>query len=186
MNRCRSGKIYRKGYTRKSPSGNAPVKGTCIKSRSTSGKKRTDINTRIMKRIKSRQRSASKKTLRAKCPKDMIVRSAYKRRGYTKKSGAKVKSTIVAEGCIKDIGRKGKGENVIGPLMKGSLREFGYENVKDLSAVERRIALKKAIKAYGDVGVIKKLNAVSVLTTRTNSKLSNIYKSDMDWVMRNY
>ena len=187
MKSCKRGSIYRKSYTRKTKSGKRiRVRSGCIKSRSAYGVKRSALNKRIMTVIKSRQRKASARTPKVKCPRGKIARSAYMRSGYTKKSGARVKPTVVAEGCIRDVGKRGKGEPAIGPLMEGSLKDFGYTDVKNMTKEQRHKALKKAMKAYGDLSVLRKLNAVYVLNTRTNPALSKIFLEDRDWVMKVY
>jgi len=83
----------------------------------------------------------------------------------------------------RDIGAPGKGlAKSIGPLRKGELTKFGYENVVKLSAQDRHAALKKAVAEYGSLSVWRKLNAVAVYTRRISPASSRVFQSDMDWI----
>jgi ribosomal protein L14 len=92
------------------------------------------------------------------------------RQGYTRKDGVIVKP-------IYHI----KGFNIIGPLKKGSLTKYGYSSNSSLQ--ERKLALSKAIKAYGSTTVIRKLNAVCVLNKNTNPRVSRIFCADKKRIM---
>ena len=70
----------------------------------------------------------------------------------------------------------------IGPLRKGELAKFGYHNVVGLTEEQRRTALRKAVHAYGSLGVWRKLNAVAVYGKYTAPASSRIFKRDMDWI----
>ena len=116
-----------------------------------------------------------------KCPKGSISRKGYT---YVKKStGKKIK---VKPSCIKSKGIRSKGsktQRVLPVLKKGSLTKFGYyTNDTDY---ERHKSLKKALKEYGYSSVIKKLNAIKLLTRNTNPKNSKIYSKDLKWVQKN-
>jgi len=106
-----------------------------------------------------------------KCSREMTYRKSYTRKGKR-----------VAG---RDDGAPGKGfakGNGIGPLRKGELTKFGYENVVKLSETERHTALTKAVAEYGSLGVWRKLNAVSVYTRRIAPASSKVFKADMDWI----
>ena len=124
-------------------------------------------------------RSRGRKT----CRKGYVLRRKYTRR----RSG---KVLRVKTACIKDRGLPGKGfKGVgpgIGPLREGDLSQFGYIKVAKLSVVQRHVALKKAVKAYGSLSVWRKLNAVAVYTKNTSPLVSRIFKSDMAWVKREF
>jgi Family of unknown function (DUF5771) len=80
---------------------------------------------------------------------------------------------------------KGKGPYTgpkIGPLAKGTLSKFGYKAYA--SDRVRRAALVKAIAAYGPLVVFRKLGAIMVLQKRLNPSLSNIYRSNRNFVGR--
>lgn len=115
----------------------------------------------------------------AKCPPGMI-----RRRAYTKKNKAHVKSA-----CIKDRGAKGRWQTQkrmmgIGPLSPGDLIVMGYR--ANDPAPLRHVAIDKAVRKYGRNSTIRKLNAIAVYTKRTNPSRSKTYKTDMSYVQKNY
>jgi hypothetical protein len=112
----------------------------------------------------------------------MIERSPYTRKGYIRKSGVRVKRSIVKSGCVRDIGKVGKGKPLIGPLQKGELSKHGYSHVAELSESKRHAALKKAVKEFGALSIGRKLNALSILTRNVNPNVSKKYKKDSEWV----
>ncbi len=67
---------------------------------------------------------------------------------------------------------------------RGSLAKFGYSDIVNKSVEARHRSLRKAIKAYGTTRVIRKLNAVAVLTKNSNRKLSGRFNADKKFVMR--
>jgi hypothetical protein len=165
---CGAGMRYRKTYTRKGKR----VAGKCIRSQTRYASSPKVDRTRL------RGFRRSRRALRS-CPSGYIKRASYVR--YTKKG----KHVLVPEQCIRDIGAPGKGLSGgpgIGPLRKGELTKFGYENVVKLSETERHAALTKAVEAYGSLGVWRKLNAVAVYTRRTSPASSKVFKADMDWI----
>ncbi len=115
---------------------------------------------------------------RKKCPKGSISRSGYK---YIRKSTGKKVS--VKSSCVKSKGIRSKGrktQRVLPPLKKGSLTKYGYST--KLSDEERQKALRKGLKAYGYSSVVKKLNAIKLLTKNTDPKRSKIYSKDLKYV----
>jgi hypothetical protein len=130
----------------------------------------------------------------------MIARAAYVRRisssiakqGYLKhtKSGKTIKvfpktrSIYVKASCTKDLGKPGKGKNVIGPLRKGELSKYGYSY--KLPESERRESLQKAVQVYGPLSTYRKLNAVAKLSTRTNPAASLAFSRDRNWIRNTY
>jgi len=83
-------------------------------------------------------------------------------------------------GCIKDLGLPGKGPKLF-ELRKGTLSQFGYEASK--SKLARHRALMKAARGgESPLSIFRKLNALMILTKRTNPKLSQLYKEDRDYV----
>ena len=122
--------------------------------------------------MKSRSRSYSKK----KCPKGSISRFGY---SYRKKS----KKIKVSASCIKSRGLRSRGKRtsrVLPILKKGSLTKFGYSTHEPENT--RRSALRKALKVYGYSSLIKKLNAVKLLTRNTSPSNSRIYGSDIKYI----
>lgn len=98
------------------------------------------------------------------CPDNYIKKS-----GYTTKNGTKVKST-----CIKDLGLKGKGPKLF-TLKKGTLLDYHYKNTN----LSRHRQLLKSARKTGKTTVIRKLNAVKILTKRTNPKASKVFSKDI-------
>lgn len=119
------------------------------------------------------------------CKRGYIERSGYHRKAYTRSDGTKVKATFVGPSCIKDRGEKGKGPKLFPKLRKGELSEFGY-TLSDRLVGDRRHPLKKAIKKYGALSIMRKLNAVSILLKNTSPTKSARAKSDSKWISREY
>lgn len=112
----------------------------------------------------------------------MITRKAYKavRRGKTIK---------VRAAKIRDVGAPGKwqektGMKGIGPLKKGELKSVGYDATAKASA--RHAAINKAVKKYGRLSTLRKLNAIAVYTKRTAPSRSKTYKTDMHYVQKKH
>ena len=185
---CKKDSIYRKAYTRTSPSGKkSRVKGACIRSVSLSGKKRSVINRRIISAKKASQRKAAVATGSAglKCPPGSILRAAYFRQSFTRADGTVVTKSRAAAKCIKSRGT-GRRNAVIGPLQRGSLAQFGYTKVENLSEVARNTALDRAVATVGFLPIIKKLNALYVLNRNVNNKLAAIFKRDQQRLSKLY
>ena len=100
------------------------------------------------------------------CPLGEIRRKAYK----TKK-GTKVKST-----CVPDKGAKGKtpeSRKVLPKLKKRELSKYGYDLNKNIN--NRKTSLKKSVKNYGSLPVLRKL-----VVLRTYSKNEPKYYKKYD------
>lgn len=121
------------------------------------------------------------------CKKSEILRKEYTR--TNKKTG---KKTRVSSACIKDRGLPGKwsdyhkGTKGIGKLNKGYLEKCGYYDVKNKTVRQRHGSLKKCIGMYGTQSVWRKLNAVYVYHKNTNPETSTIFKTDRDWIKKEY
>ena len=112
-----------------------------------------------------------------RCSKGTILRKAYTYKG---KNGSKVR---VRSSCVRSKGLRARGKSpkaILPPLKKGTLRNFGYGSDKSPSL--RRASLRRASKSLGRNRVIRKLNAVAVLTKNTAPKKSRIFRADMRWV----
>ena len=72
----------------------------------------------------------------------------------------------------------------IGPLKKGELTRLGYKAT--LKAPTRRRAVDKAVRKYGKVSALRKLNAVAVYTKRRSPARSRTFKSDVRYVQKKY
>lgn len=117
-----------------------------------------------------------------------IRRKAYTRRAYTKKTGTRVKGSRVPARMIRDVGAKGKwraehmGAPGIGPLKEGPMSAVGY-SVTDPTP-KRHAAVDRAIKKYGKLSTLRKLNAVAVYTRRTSPMKSRVFKADVRYVQK--
>jgi hypothetical protein len=74
--------------------------------------------------------------------------------------------------------------NVIGPLKTGELKSKGYSTTGSLK--QRHAALKKAVRSYGRLSTLRKLNAVAVLNKRRAPGRSKTFKADRNWVKKTY
>ena len=122
-----------------------------------------------------RKRSYSRK----RCPKGSISRVSY---SYRKKSlgGRKIK---VHSSCMRSKGLRSRGKKtrrVLPSLKKGSLTRYGY-NVHETKEMRHK-ALKKALKIYGYASLVRKLNAVKLLTKNTSPSNSKIYGQDINYL----
>lgn len=185
---CKKGFILRKSYTKISKNGKkSRVKSGCIKSRSQSGLKRSDIDRKKLSHRRRIYTMALKKFGTPKCKRGEIVREGYHRKSFTKKSGSKVKGSWVKPRCIKSrTGKSSRGIRLFS-LEKGSLSKYGYSDVIHLSKDEREKVLRKAIKGgINELSLIKKLNALYILNKNVNTKLANIFRKDMKYVQGLY
>lgn len=109
------------------------------------------------------------------CPKGMIRRASYK-----KKSGKKVKY-----GCVKDMGKPGKGPKLIVMPSEdiGLLGDFGYSLKK--SHKDRVKALKNACKKHEMLKILRHVNALRTLF-KSNESYYNKLDKDMKWIQKNY
>lgn len=68
-------------------------------------------------------------------------------------------------------------------LDKGVLHKYGYENVKDKTTRERRIALNKALaNGIKPLSLFRRINALYVLNKNQDPKLAMIFKKDRDFI----
>lgn len=103
-----------------------------------------------------------------------------RRRSYTRKG------TRVPARYIKDMGAPGKWRARhmyapgIGKLKPGLMKAVGYNVMA--SATRRHAAVDRAIRKYGKLSTLRKLNAVAVYTRRTSPAKSRTFKSDVRYV----
>ena len=79
----------------------------------------------------------------------------------------------------KRTGRKG-----IGSLKKGLLTKTGYSVSSSKS--RRHKAVDRAVKRYGKLSTLRKLNAVAVYTRRRSPAKSRAFKSDVRYIQKKY
>ena len=116
----------------------------------------------------------------------MIRRTAYIRSPYRRADGTYVKSVTVKSKCIKDRGTPGKGPKLIKNLRKGTLSNFGYKNVRELSLPVRQKSLEYAVKKWGPMAVFRKLVAVRTLQKNTNPHIAKIFGNDARWIRERF
>jgi hypothetical protein len=85
--------------------------------------------------------------------------------------------------ALKKGTRRG-GKVKIGPLKKGKLTNVGYS--VGSKATTRHLAVDRAVKKYGRLSTLRKLNAVRVFTRRTSPVKSRKFKSDVRYVQKKY
>lgn len=100
------------------------------------------------------------------------------RKSFIRKSGSKVHASCIKSKSLRSKGKKAK--IYLPKLKSGSLTKYGYSVSEPQKS--RKRSLKKAIKKYGKSGVIKKLNAVRLLTRNTSPKNSKKYTQDINFV----
>jgi hypothetical protein len=135
------------GTTKKRSSGKTKKRTSrATKKRSTNTKKKS--NGTKKKSNGTKKRSSGVK----KCPTGQILKE-----GYTTKRGVKVPAT-----CVVKRGRPGvKGPKLIKIDDSGLLKPFGYS--LSISKEDRRKSLNKAIKEYGELKIIRYVNAIRTL-----------------------
>ncbi len=75
-------------------------------------------------------------------------------------------------------------KNLIGPLKEGLMKKVGYSVTK--KAKSRRQAVDRAVKRYGKLSTLRKLNAVAVYTRRRSPVKSRTFKSDVKYIQKKY
>ena len=81
---------------------------------------------------------------------------------------------------------KNVGEHRNNPAVISKPKPKGYVNVKKLSLAERKKAIDKAVKEYGRLTVIRKLNILRTLHKNKNPMLSKKHGVDMKYVQTKY
>ncbi len=179
MKKCPSGQISRKAYTKKS---GTKVKSKCIKATSQSGKKRSTIDKKIMKR-KSKEHSMAREKLGGpkKCSKGEILREGYKKKSYKRSSGKSVKGSWTAPSCVKSQTGRPKGKQLF-VLEKGTLEKYGYHKIDTITRTARKKALKAALKDMKPLSLMRRINALYVLNEHKNPKLAAKFHEDAQFI----
>lgn len=150
------------------------------KSRNSRKKVTRTARDRAMIRKKRRMhRSVREKYGKPDCPHGKIVREGYRAVRNSKK-------IEVPPGCIKDVGRKGKGKQLF-VLDKDVLGKYGYGDVKYTKAETRRRALRRAVKKLREPKpIFRRLIALSTLNKNSNPELSKRFKRDAYWIRETF
>lgn len=177
------------------------VAGACVRATTQFGPRREFLRSsrkRMTQRLRGIRKSRRGVTV---CPTGQIVRDPYVRILLGKRQ-------FISAACITNVGNPGKGIPTgapgtsrgergfippssagrvgIGPLRKGDLNQFGYNNVTGMSEGQRHLALAAAVRKYGSLTVWRKLNAVFIYTKHTAPASSRIFKADRDWIKAHY
>jgi len=125
------------------------------------------------KQIKTHKKSHHKKNV-SKHPLREFIQNAYNCVIYHTKTKNKIKTKTKTKTKT----------NLIGPLKKNQLRKYGYST--SISTRKRHQALTKAIKDNTALRIFRRLNAVRILSKRTNPKVSQVFLQDMKWVRKTF
>jgi hypothetical protein len=108
------------------------------------------------------------------------------RRGYI--THHRGKTVRVSAKRILDQGAPGKWQAIHGPgigeMKEGLLTTVGYSAKKGKTVRHR--AIRKAVRKYGSLSTLRKLNAISILTKRTSKGRSSTFKADRNWVKKTF
>jgi len=116
------------------------------------------------------------------CKKGEVVRIAY-----TNKKGTRVSAT-----CEKDRGLLGKTpESRKIPFRNAAftaddLGKYGYSDIVHKTASQRHAALSGAVKEYGSVPVLRKINVLDVLSRHANPTFGKKLENDKVWIENTY
>lgn len=124
---------------------------------------------RSIKKSVTKKHSMKKSVTKKRSMKKSVGKSVAKKRSTMKKSVSKKRSPFRID---------------TSKLDKCSLSKYGYSSKVKL--VERREALKKAVKAYGHEKVWKKLNLVGILNKNRSPATSRVFVADKNWLKRTY
>lgn len=109
----------------------------------------------------------------------VVRRRPHLRRAFVRKDGVRVRATRVKGSVfkIKDRGSPGRGPKVIPPLRKGTLGV----SFSSPASVRRKKEIELA-KRIGEKSVMGKLQAIAVLTKRTNPEVSRKAREDRRFI----
>ena len=140
--------------------------------------KRSDKRSAKSSKRSSKSKRSAKRSVNPRYSVKSCPRGAVSRKSFVRKSGTKVKATCVKS---KSLRSKGKKPQVYLPKLKqGALTKHGY-SVHESSKM-RHAAIKKALKEYTPGELVKKLNAVRVLSKNTAPENSAIYAKDIKYI----
>lgn len=97
------------------------------------------------------------------------------RKAYTRSDGTRVRATTYS---APNLGRPGRGPKLF-KLRKGLLKKYGYPD-------NGRNALARAVNSNGPLAVFRRLQALMILTKRTQPNRSNRYRANRNWIRSTY
>lgn len=184
-NKCPNGYITRDAYVRKTSSGKMiKVKESCIKAQSESGKKSKSSNERKLKKQSREHKLARQIHGVPKCKAGESFREGYVRNGLVvpptcvknRKTSRKTSKKTSRKASIK---RSSSKQKIV--LEHGTLGNFGYHDVKNLTKIQRHKALKNAVEHLKPLTIARKLNIVATLQRNVDEEAAGIFKEDYDW-----
>lgn len=92
------------------------------------------------------------------------------------------KKGSIKKGSKKGPIKRGSKKKVIVIIEKDVLGKYGYDNIKNISATKRHIALKKALKELKPLSVYRRLIAIATLNKNKDNELFDILRNDAEWV----
>lgn len=112
--------------------------------------------------------------------------SVHKKNGKTYRVYPKKRGSIrVRSACVGTKKLSPRRSPVRIPILRhGALKKYGYSY--KFSTPVRRLALQKAVIAYGALNVYHKLDAVAKLAVTNAPAASRIFRADRDWVRQMY
>jgi hypothetical protein len=104
--------------------------------------------------------------------------------GQGNKKSSKIGSKRGSKRGGKKSSKKGSKKAII-IVDKDVLGKYGYDNIKNISANKRHIALKKALKELKPLSVYRRLIAIATLNKNKDVKLHDILRDDAEWIKIN-
>lgn len=149
-------------------------------------KKTKDVLEKIIKKKKKLQKEVDKKfpkVAKLKCPQGYIKKTSYKISERKNKKKVPVKKFAVEAECIKT--RVGKDKNIKDDeikiaIKKGLFKNYGYENINDLTKIHRHRSIKKVLKKTNPLSVYRRM--LALINLNKDEKLNKILKDDKDWI----
>jgi hypothetical protein len=128
--------------------------------------------------VKPAKKSVKRRSVKPRYSVKSCPKGSVSRKTFVRKSGVKVSASCVKS---KSLRSKGKKPQVYLPKLKqGALTKHGYSIHE--STKMRHSAIKKAMKEFTPGQLVKKLNAVRVLSKNTSPENSAIYAKDIKYI----
>lgn len=109
--------------------------------------------------------------------------------GYIKSDGTVVKGHYRKSSLVPDTGKPGKTaekDKVLPKPDPKGLSKYGYHDIKKMSAADRHVALKKAVKSEGYSVVSKRMNLIANYTKLSNPSFHQLLKRDLRWLKKEF
>ena len=130
---------------------------------------------------------SSRARSKSKCGRGKILRKGAWVKSFTRADGTRVKGYYREASCVQDRGLRGKtppSRRTI-QVKSGGLGKYGYSDLKNSPADQRRRALRRAIDAEGYATIIRALTARINLNRNQNPTVATIMERDRTWIQNN-